>query len=151
MDYQTALEWENILDQFEMNYENFLPPLVLEERFRSSRVYLLSLAVDRIPLVSLLQEQVDSLEKCPICLVVYTMGHMVMRLKCGHFFDSVCLRTWFRANYSCPLCRDVVKLGDYIANGDEHEEGQDDVQEEEEHRHSKLRSGCMSCQRSRGL
>ena len=107
--------------------------------FKMLKFHFLDLAIDHIPLVQVDQEQVDSLERCSICLVGFTMDKMVMRLKCGHCFDSICLVTWLRDNGSCPLCRYSVMPEDYFPDADlddtTDEEGSDfdfDTDEEEE-------------------
>ena len=97
---------------------------------------ILETAVDHIPLVPVAQEQVDSGERCTICLEKFSMDKEVMKLNCGHCHGRECLTTWLSQNSTCPLCRDLVRVMDYLANDsnadDDVDEDNDYLQEEEE-------------------
>lgn len=43
---------------------------------------------------------------CSICLADYKDSEWLRLLPdCGHFFHKDCIGTWFRLNFSCPMCR----------------------------------------------
>lgn len=44
--------------------------------------------------------------RCPITWANFTVGQNVLQInRCGHVFDPDALRTWFRQNRRCPICR----------------------------------------------
>jgi hypothetical protein len=44
--------------------------------------------------------------RCPITWTNFTVGQNVLQIRrCGHVFDPEALRTWFRQNRRCPICR----------------------------------------------
>lgn len=49
----------------------------------------------------------DEKNVCSICLD--DMTNLFTTLKCGHKFHGICIKDWFSASTSCPLCRDVNK------------------------------------------
>ena len=47
-------------------------------------------------------------ELCSVCLVDYEPADLVVRLNCGHFFHSDCIRRWLGVSQVCPICRASV-------------------------------------------
>lgn len=54
----------------------------------------------------------DTQEGCCICLKPMLSNRLTTftKLKCGHVFDTVCIKTWAKQSPSCPSCRDVITL-----------------------------------------
>lgn len=42
---------------------------------------------------------------CTICLENFIKGELITKLHCNHLFHNKCLRTWFKYNNICPLCK----------------------------------------------
>ncbi|XP_076934827.1 uncharacterized protein LOC143601259 [Bidens hawaiensis] len=42
---------------------------------------------------------------CAICKDALTVGTVVNRLPCSHFYHSPCIKSWLTAHNTCPLCR----------------------------------------------
>lgn len=42
---------------------------------------------------------------CPICLIDFEEGALVVRLECHHLFHLECISTWVRRKAQCPACR----------------------------------------------
>jgi len=47
-------------------------------------------------------------DSCSICLMEFSEGAMVKRLRCGHIFDPECIDTWLRKKNACPMCKRAV-------------------------------------------
>ena len=92
------------------------------------------------------QEQVDHMNRCPICLVEWTEDMMVMKLHCFNYFHKECLGSWLEVNGICPVCRRGVIMDEYLPDDDENHLPDDQNHEDS---HAGLRSGCLSCQRVR--
>ncbi len=46
---------------------------------------------------------------CPITLEPFQEGETVRRItRCGHVFRDEALRSWFRRNNNCPVCRQTI-------------------------------------------
>ncbi len=46
---------------------------------------------------------------CPITLEPFQVGENVRRItRCGHIFRDEALRSWFRRNNNCPVCRQTI-------------------------------------------
>lgn len=48
-------------------------------------------------------EKKNNLE-CHICLEEFKQGETVSLIKCGHFYHTHCLYSWFLSRKVCPLC-----------------------------------------------
>lgn len=44
-------------------------------------------------------------DKCLICQDGMAVGVECIRLKCGHMYDTECLKGWFQMEKVCPLCK----------------------------------------------
>jgi E3 ubiquitin-protein ligase RNF115/126 len=49
----------------------------------------------------------DKLE-CMICMSNFQIGEKVKIMPCTHFFHTGCIREWFKANDTCPICKHSV-------------------------------------------
>ena len=68
--------------------------------------------VRRNVLESLPESTLDDITKldgekknCVICLNDFEVGEKVMILPCVHMFHSECIRDWFEAKDTCPICK----------------------------------------------
>ncbi|KAL0979114.1 hypothetical protein UPYG_G00180890 [Umbra pygmaea] len=50
-------------------------------------------------------EELDTDEKCTICLSMLEDGEDVRRLPCMHLFHQACVDQWLATNRKCPICR----------------------------------------------
>ncbi|KAH0627801.1 hypothetical protein JD844_008208 [Phrynosoma platyrhinos] len=50
-------------------------------------------------------EELDTDEKCTICLSMLEDGEDVRRLPCMHLFHQVCVDQWLATSKKCPICR----------------------------------------------
>ncbi len=48
-------------------------------------------------------------ENCPICIDAISHGDLATTTPCGHLFHTVCLGTWAKNHYTCPVCRGPLK------------------------------------------
>ena len=51
-------------------------------------------------------------EKCPICLDII-LNQPQKQKCCSKYFHSYCLKSWFKINKNCPLCRSEQKVITY--------------------------------------
>ncbi|XP_051950965.1 E3 ubiquitin-protein ligase RNF165-like isoform X2 [Xyrauchen texanus] len=51
------------------------------------------------------EEELDTDEKCTICLSMLEDGEDVRRLPCMHLFHQACVDQWLGTNKKCPICR----------------------------------------------
>uniref|UniRef100_A0A672LW39 RING-type E3 ubiquitin transferase n=1 Tax=Sinocyclocheilus grahami TaxID=75366 RepID=A0A672LW39_SINGR len=51
------------------------------------------------------EEELDTDEKCTICLSMLEDGEDVRRLPCMHLFHQACVDQWLATNKKCPICR----------------------------------------------
>ena len=109
-----------------------------ERRYRNMMRRILNLKINLIPEVSLDEDQEYSLEMCTICHGDWASTRVV-KLVCGHYFHLTCLKMWLEQwNQNCPLCRALVKLGDYL----EYDVG---GHNSSNIGHHGLRSTCLAC------
>jgi hypothetical protein len=48
--------------------------------------------------------------RCPITLESFQEGEPIAQLvNCGHVFREPAIRSWFRRNHGCPVCRDDIR------------------------------------------
>ena len=47
-------------------------------------------------------------EQCSICQDELVVGAECVKLKCGHMFDTECVREWCKMEKICPLCKEEV-------------------------------------------
>ena len=112
-----------------------------ERRYRNIMRRILNLKINLIPEVSLDEDQEYSLEMCTICHGDFGdwASTRVVKLVCGHYFHLTCLKMWLEQwNQNCPLCRALVKLGDYL----EYDVG---GHNSSNIGHHGLRSTCLAC------
>ncbi|MEQ2205490.1 hypothetical protein XENOCAPTIV_000502 [Xenoophorus captivus] len=50
-------------------------------------------------------EELDTDEKCTICLSMLEDGEDVRRLPCMHLFHQACVDQWLATSRKCPICR----------------------------------------------
>ncbi|KTG35957.1 hypothetical protein cypCar_00045605 [Cyprinus carpio] len=55
--------------------------------------------------ISMDEEELDTDEKCTICLSMLEDGEDVRRLPCMHLFHQACVDQWLATNKKCPICR----------------------------------------------
>lgn len=55
--------------------------------------------------ISMYEEELDTDEKCTICLSMLEDGEDVRRLPCMHLFHQACVDQWLATNKKCPICR----------------------------------------------
>jgi hypothetical protein len=89
----------------------FSPPQVHKPRASES-------ALQKLPIVTITKEHVDSQASCPICLEPFPLSVeqeenkekvSVRQMPCNHIFCESCLFQWLRQNNSCPLCRKEIE------------------------------------------
>ncbi|KAI4894669.1 hypothetical protein NFI96_015584 [Prochilodus magdalenae] len=51
------------------------------------------------------EDELDTDEKCTICLSMLEDGEDVRRLPCMHLFHQACVDQWLATNKKCPICR----------------------------------------------
>lgn len=67
-----------------------------------------ALFLQRIPQdlkMCLEDEELDTDEKCTICLSMLEDGEDVRRLPCMHLFHQGCVDQWLATSRKCPICR----------------------------------------------
>lgn len=47
-------------------------------------------------------------EQCSICQDDLVLGAECVKLRCGHMFDTECIREWCQREKICPLCKTEV-------------------------------------------
>jgi hypothetical protein len=47
----------------------------------------------------------DEKKDCVICLTTYELNEKVIILPCTHMFHTDCLKSWFRNQDTCPICK----------------------------------------------
>ncbi|MCL6269854.1 RING finger protein [Sansalvadorimonas sp. 2012CJ34-2] len=62
------------------------------------------------PTGSASDETVSTSMECSVCQDTYKAGEKVCETWCGHFFHVDCFNQWFRAQNTCPMCRDESGL-----------------------------------------
>ena len=50
-----------------------------------------------------------STRSCVFCFEKFQKNEIVRFFPCKHYFHVHCLKTWFEANTTCPICRFDVK------------------------------------------
>ncbi|XP_056097923.1 E3 ubiquitin-protein ligase RNF165 isoform X2 [Rhinichthys klamathensis goyatoka] len=55
--------------------------------------------------IGMYEEELDTDEKCTICLSMLEDGEDVRRLPCMHLFHQACVDQWLATNKKCPICR----------------------------------------------
>jgi hypothetical protein len=51
---------------------------------------------------------------CVICLSNYELNEKVIILPCTHIFHNHCLKSWFRNQDTCPICKFKVNESNII-------------------------------------
>ena len=82
----------------------YLPPITVVSD-AENRGGLTSDRIDRFATFNADKKSVD--EGCAICIDGVEMNKLMVKLNCGHFYCSECIRKWFEDKVSCPLCRKV--------------------------------------------
>lgn len=65
--------------------------------------------MDSIPKLEL-----QSNEKCVICLNDTTEQTGIVKTSCGHFYHFKCATNWLIKNDSCPMCRKILTENEQI-------------------------------------
>ena len=65
--------------------------------------------MDSIPKLEL-----QSNEKCVICLNDTTEQTGIVKTSCGHFYHFKCATNWLVKNDSCPICRKILTENEQI-------------------------------------
>ncbi|KAL6042204.1 E3 ubiquitin-protein ligase SIRP1 [Balamuthia mandrillaris] len=74
--------FQNILNQMFENAADRGPPPAAKE------------AVEALPVVRILQSNIDKKEDCAICQDEYQLDEEVLQLECGHRFHPPCIKQW---------------------------------------------------------
>ncbi|KAH7960284.1 hypothetical protein HPB49_018518 [Dermacentor silvarum] len=64
--------------------------------------------IEQIPTVKIVQEQVDKLLQCTVCMEEFKTGEQVKRLPCQHHFHPDCIVPWLELHGTCPICRKLL-------------------------------------------
>ena len=48
--------------------------------------------------------------ECSICIQDVKVGETIYYLDCGHPFHSTCAKEWFENKFTCPFCKDSIRL-----------------------------------------
>mmetsp|Transcript_26271 Transcript_26271/g.27348 ORF Transcript_26271/g.27348 Transcript_26271/m.27348 type:complete len:156 (+) Transcript_26271:2-469(+) len=106
-------EWERV-SEVEQKIENG-DPLSDEEEYQRVKEYLDKERAKngvKLPQESLLTKKElkklmtsDKPKECYICFQEFKENTVVIRLPCGHLYDSKCLVPWFKENSTCPTCK----------------------------------------------
>jgi hypothetical protein len=64
-------------------------------------------AVRQLPKVAL-----ENCNDCGICCEQQEMGHVAVRLPCGHVFHLLCIKPWLNRHCTCPTCRYEIQTSD---------------------------------------
>eukprot|EP01024_Parvocaulis_polyphysoides_P018837 TRINITY_DN18399_c0_g1_i3.p1 TRINITY_DN18399_c0_g1~~TRINITY_DN18399_c0_g1_i3.p1 ORF type:complete len:231 (-),score=36.90 TRINITY_DN18399_c0_g1_i3:176-868(-) len=49
-----------------------------------------------------------SVEECTVCRMEYESRQEIIKLSCGHYYHSQCIRRWLENNKVCPVCQKEV-------------------------------------------
>jgi len=55
--------------------------------------------------ISLISAENTTEDICTICLDKYTITDQIVKIECNHIFHKECLKSWYKINASCPICR----------------------------------------------
>jgi hypothetical protein len=63
--------------------------------------------IDELPEMTVDEKSKSPQDKneCMICMSNFTIGEKVKIMPCTHFFHTACIREWFKANDTCPICK----------------------------------------------
>lgn len=53
--------------------------------------------------------------ECMICMSSFELNEKVKIMPCTHFFHTDCIKKWFEANDTCPICKSRVDSNDINA------------------------------------
>ena len=56
----------------------------------------------------ILKDKTD--DECIICLKNFKDNEIVSLIKCGHYYHTECIYTWFERKKTCPLCNIPLKI-----------------------------------------
>ena len=59
-----------------------------------------------------LDEDAEHNLECSICLSEQRIGHLALKLPCGHLFCKACVLPWLNRRCSCPSCRFELETDD---------------------------------------
>ena len=51
-------------------------------------------------------------KECVICLMEQQLGHVAVKLPCGHIYHETCLKEWLLTHCTCPVCRYELETDD---------------------------------------
>lgn len=61
------------------------------------------------------ENPICKINQCNICLEEYEEEHIILCLKCDHYFHKDCIVEWLEKNSNkCPICRETVSKGKFI-------------------------------------
>lgn len=66
--------------------------------------------IDALPLVTIVQEQVDSSLQCNICMEDFELNEHVRGLPCKHVYHGDCIVPWLELHGTCPICRQRIDV-----------------------------------------
>lgn len=61
-----------------------------------------------------MEEEINIMPQCCICLDQYTDPCNVIYLKCGHEFHQMCIGEWLERTPHCPQCRTIIDTTNII-------------------------------------
>ncbi|CAB1322257.1 unnamed protein product [Coregonus sp. 'balchen'] len=87
--------------------ESYEELLQLEDRLGSVNRGAIQTTIERFTYPHKYQkdEELDTDEKCTICLSMLEDGEDVRRLPCMHLFHQACVDQWLATSRKCPICR----------------------------------------------
>jgi len=50
-----------------------------------------------------------NMTECPITLIPFTSDQLVITLTCGHIFDCIALKEWYKSKNTCPICKSNIR------------------------------------------
>eukprot|EP01023_Acetabularia_acetabulum_P047452 TRINITY_DN4999_c0_g1_i1.p1 TRINITY_DN4999_c0_g1~~TRINITY_DN4999_c0_g1_i1.p1 ORF type:complete len:257 (-),score=29.57 TRINITY_DN4999_c0_g1_i1:208-918(-) len=56
------------------------------------------------------QSDNNSSEECTVCRMEYESRQELIKLPCGHYYHSQCIRRWLESNKICPVCQKEVSV-----------------------------------------
>ncbi|KAL1506782.1 hypothetical protein ABEB36_006083 [Hypothenemus hampei] len=109
-DYFSEMGWRELADGERPNYLSHISRIFREqgmfEELRALHGNGLSPPASKAAVEALESETISkSGINCPICLSEYSVGELVKKMPCKHFFHPHCILPWLAKTNSCPLCK----------------------------------------------
>jgi hypothetical protein len=106
--------WRDFFDiVFNMNTEwNNLDEDANENMYEDVKVTLTQEQFDQIPRKKLKSEDIIEYDgkECNICMDIYNLDNIVIKLGCRHEFHKDCIENWLcKEKITCPVCRKDIR------------------------------------------